>query len=327
MPMLSTNEPFRWEGVSSLVNEVTNNVQKAFVGKREVVQLCLVAMLCRGHLLLEDKPGIGKTVLAQALAQSFTLNFRRIQFTPDLTPGDITGITIYNQHSHEFEFRPGPVLTNYLLADELNRASPRTQAALLEAMQEEQVTVDGTTYNLPVPFFVVATQNPIEYEGTFPLPEAQLDRFLMRLSVGYPDFKEEMQLLYRLQEGNPLDNLSPVATVDELLTLQQNVTEVHVDPSLREYLLKICRKTREHAHIQIGVSPRGSLALFRAAQALALISGRDFVLPDDIKAMIIPVLAHRILLKGIHNLELDAPNALLAEIACTIPVPAIGRKG
>ena len=304
-----------------LAGRVLANVGRVIVGKADVVELALVALLCEGHLLIEDVPGIGKTTLARSLAASLGCSFRRIQFTPDLLPSDVTGISFFNQRKQEFEFRPGPVMTQVLLADEINRATPRTQSALLEAMQERQITVDGETRPLPRPFLVLATQNPIELEGTFPLPEAQIDRFLLRIRLGYPSEAEENELLLRYQRRDPLPDLAAVTTPAEVLASQAAVREVRVEPSVREYLVRVARATREHPAVELGASPRGTLALHRACQALAAIRGRDFVVPDDVKALAPAVLTHRILIGPQTRLRGRRPEEVLAEIVDTVPVP------
>jgi MoxR-like ATPase len=283
--------------VQEFTNQVIDNVEKVIVGKRPAIEQVMVALLCEGHVLLEDVPGSGKTMLARSIATSLGIGFKRIQCTPDLMPNDVTGVSIFNQKNGEFEFRPGPIFINILLTDEINRATPRTQSALLEAMQEQQVTVDGVTRELPRPFLVLATQNPIEYEGTFPLPEAQLDRFLMRISLGYPDSKDERQILINLQREHPITRLEKVVDGHRLLPLQKQVWDVHVDDTLQAYIVAIAAATRSHADLSLGISPRGSLALFKTAQALAAIRGRDHVVPDDIKYLVFATLSHRLILK------------------------------
>jgi MoxR-like ATPase len=278
------------------VSRIIENVEKVIIGKRPVIELLMVAMLCEGHVLLEDVPGIGKTMLARSLATSLGGKFKRLQCTPDLMPNDVTGVSVYNQQSTQFEFRPGPAFVNVLLVDEINRATPRTQAALLEAMQEQQVTVDGATMPLPRPFLVIATQNPIEYEGTFPLPEAQLDRFFMRLTVGYPSPQNERLLLVHLQREHPVHSLHPVVDAVKLLELQTQVWDVHVTDSLQDYIIQLVNATRQNPDVALGASPRASLALFKASQALAALQGRDFVLPDDIQRLAAPVLTHRLVI-------------------------------
>lgn len=303
---------------------VVTNVGKVIVGKAFATELVLAALLSDGHVLIEDVPGIGKTMLAKALARSLDLSFARIQFTPDLLPSDVAGVNWFNQKTQAFEFRPGPVMSQLLLADEINRATPRTQSALLEAMQERQVTVDRETYRLPRPFLVLATQNPIELEGTFPLPEAQLDRFLMQIDLGYPDEDEENAILVRFQQDEPLEALSPVVSAAELLALQDEVRSVRVEESVRQYLVKVVRATREHPAVQLGVSPRGTLALHRACQALAAIRGRSFVIPDDIKVLAPFVLTHRIHISPQTRLRGRTPQEVVAQIVGEVPVPVVG---
>ncbi len=307
--------------VAALGQRVIENVGRVIIGKDAVTELILVALLCEGHVLIEDVPGVGKTTLARAIARSIGGRFRRIQFTPDLLPSDISGLTFFNQRSGEFQFRPGPVFTNILLADEINRATPRTQSALLEAMQERTVTVEGETMSLPRPFLVLATENPVEIEGTFPLPEAQLDRFLLRIVIGYPQADEEVAMLARFQTRNPLDELEPVTTPEELLRAAVACRAVYVEDDLRRYITEITRATRRHEAIELGVSPRGTLALFHCAQALAALRGRDFVLPDDVKELVTPVLAHRIILSPEARLRGRDVRQLLHEIVETVHVP------
>jgi len=300
------------------------NVARVIVGKDNVTELLLVALLSDGHVLLEDVPGIGKTTLAKALARSLDLSFSRIQFTPDLLPSDVTGISFYNQKLQEFEFRPGPVMSQIVLADEINRATPRTQSALLEAMQERQVTIDRETYRLPRPFLVLATQNPIELEGTFPLPEAQVDRFLMQVNLGYPTEAEENDILLRYERDDPLDDLQPVVSTAQLFEMQQAVRATKVEDSVREYLVRVVRLTRQHPSVELGVSPRGSLALYRACQALAAIRGRSFVIPDDVKALAPYVLTHRIHISPQTRLRGRSPQEVVAQIVSEAPVPVAG---
>ena len=297
------------------------NIGKVIIGKDGMVELLLVAMLSDGHVLIEDVPGTGKTTLAKALARSLDLSFARIQFTPDLLPSDVTGINFYNQKTQEFEFRAGPVVSQILLADEINRATPRTQSALLEAMQERQVTVDRETYRLPHPFLVLATQNPIELEGTFPLPEAQVDRFLMQISLGYPDEAEENDILLRYQQSDPLDSLTPVVSGEQLRTMQAEVRSIRVEESVRQYLVRVTRATREHQAVELGVSPRGTLALYRASQALAAVRGRGFVIPDDVKLLAPYVLTHRIHISPQTRLRGRTPQEVVRQIVSEVPVP------
>jgi MoxR-like ATPase len=310
-----------------LASKVIANVEKVIVGKRQPLTLALVAYLCEGHILLEDVPGVAKTMLARALARSVGCAFKRLQCTPDLLPTDITGVSIFNQKSAEFEFRPGPIFAQIVLADEINRATPRTQAALLEAMAESRVTVDGQTYNLKPPFLVLATQNPIDHEGTFPLPEAQLDRFLVRLSLGYPSLEEEGKMLERLQRGHPIDELGPVVTAADIVACQQQIREVYVDDKVRKYILQIIHGTRDHDAISLGGSPRASIALFRTGQALAAITNRDFVLPDDVKRMAQVVLGHRLILKAESRLRKVSTAAVINEILSDVAVPILKGKG
>jgi len=300
--------------IQTFAGQVTANVEKVIVGKRPAIEMALVALLCDGHVLIEDVPGVGKTMLARALAASLGLSFKRLQCTPDLLPNDITGVSVLNQKTGEFEFRPGPAFAHVLLADEINRATPRTQSALLEAMGERQVTVDGVTYPLARPFIVLATQNPIEYEGTFPLPEAQLDRFLMRLSVGYPDAAEESRILRRLQREHPIESLGRVVEGAILPDLARQAWEVHVDDTVEGYIVRLVQATREHPDLALGASPRGSLALFKTAQALAALQGRDYVLPDDVKRMAPLTLTHRLLLKPESALRGRTPVQIVQEV-------------
>ena len=302
-------------------DRVIENIARVIVGKDEVIELCLVAVLCEGHILFEDVPGIGKTTLAKAMARSIGCSFRRVQFTPDLLPSDVTGILYYNQKEQDFEFRPGPIMAQVVLADEINRATPRTQSALLEAMQERQVTVDVETMALPRPFLVLATQNPIELEGTFPLPEAQIDRFLMRVALGYPSKEDENAILLRYERQDPLATLEPVTQADGLLAMQEQVRSVLVEGSVREYMVDVVRATREHEAVELGVSPRGTLALYRTAQALAAVRGRGFVIPDDVKYLAPPVLTHRIIISPQTRLRGRRPEEVMAEIVGTVPVP------
>ncbi len=300
--------------ITTFTDRIIQNIETVIIGKREAVELLMVALLCQGHVLLEDVPGTGKTMLARAVAASMGLEFKRLQCTPDLLPNDITGVEVFNQQTGAFEFQPGPVFVNILLADEINRATPRTQAALLEAMQEGQVTISGVTRRLPAPFLVLATQNPIEYEGTFPLPEAQLDRFLMRMTLGYPAEADEIAILRNQRKQHPIETLGQVVDGAELLTLRDAVTEVHVDATLEKYILAIVQATRTHPDVALGASPRGSLALYKTAQALAALRGRDYAIPDDVKRLTPVTLAHRLLIKPESQLRGRTAHSILAEI-------------
>ncbi len=307
--------------IQAVAERLHASVEGVIVGKSEVVRLALVAILCEGHILLEDVPGVGKTTMAKAIARSLDCTFRRIQFTPDLMPSDITGINFYNQKLGEFQFREGPLFAQVILADEINRATPRTQSALLEAMEERQLTVEGVTSQLPRPFLVMATQNPVELEGTFPLPEAQLDRFLVRLKLGYPDEDGEDEILARLESASPLDAVQPVVEPGELMRLAAALNRLHVDPSIRRYAVRIVQETRKDAAFELGASPRASLALFRTARALAAVSGRDYVLPDDVKAMAPHVLPHRVILSTQARLRGRDAEDLVADVLQRVPVP------
>ncbi|MGI8703682.1 MAG: AAA family ATPase [Candidatus Limnocylindrales bacterium] len=303
---------------------VVANVERVIVGKHHEVRLAMVALLCQGHLLIEDVPGTGKTVLAKAIARSLGCSFRRIQFTPDLLPSDVTGLSIYNQKTQEFEFKPGPIMAQIVLADEINRATPKTQSALLEAMEEHQATVDGTTYKMPEPFLVIATQNPIEYEGTFALPEAQLDRFMLRLRLGYPEPLEEIVILDEQKHAHPLDEIQEVASVEDLHSMQQGVREIYVDSAVSDYIVRLVNATRGHPDIYLGASPRGSLALYRAGQAYAALQGRDYVIPDDIKALAEPALAHRLIIKTAATIRDVDQVALIHELLESVSIEASG---
>jgi MoxR-like ATPase len=308
------------EDVQKFVTPMIQNVEQVIIGKRSAVEFILVALLCEGHVLLEDVPGSGKTMLARSIASSLGISFKRVQCTPDLLPNDITGVSIFNQKSGEFEFRRGPIFVNILLADEINRATPRTQSALLEAMQEQQVTVDGVTRDLPRPFLVLATQNPVEYEGTFPLPEAQLDRFLMRLSMGYPSRSDERQILTNLWREHPITKIGKVVDGHELLSLQKRIWDVNVDTTLQDYIVGLAEATRGHPDLSLGVSPRGTLALLKSAQAFAAIRGRDYVVPEDIKTLVPLTLAHRLILKPEAELRGRTALTILEDILQRTPL-------
>jgi len=318
------------QDLATAVQRVINNVEKVIVGKAESVAFSLIAVICNGHVLIEDVPGVGKTVLTKAIARSIGCSFKRIQFTPDLLPSDVTGVSIFNQKTGNFEFRAGPIMSQIVLADEINRATPKTQSALLEAMEETQITIDGVTYRLPEPFMVMATQNPIEYEGTFPLPEAQLDRFMMNIKLGYPKVSDEMNILDTHQYHHPLDDLEQIMIAEELLLIQRQIRSIHVDPSIREYIVAIANATRNHNNIYLGSSPRGSLALYRASQALAAIRGRGYVIPDDVKLLTKPTLAHRLIVTPAARVRAITSTSVLDEILQSVPVPGAwvgGGKG
>jgi MoxR-like ATPase len=307
--------------IHDLAERAADNIERVIVGKREVVDLLLVALLCEGHVLIEDVPGTGKTMLAKSLARTLNCSFRRIQFTPDLLPSDVTGVSFFNQRAQEFEFRPGPIFAQVVLADEINRATPRTQAALLECMEERQVSVEGQTRPLPRPFLVLATQNPIELEGTFPLPEAQLDRFLMRLEVGYPNDEQEKAIVRRFRADSPLDELPAVVSERELTAMQRAVREVHVAEPVEDYVVRLVRASRLHPALQLGGSPRATLGLYRCAQALAGLQGRAYVLPDDVKRLAPAVLTHRLIASAQSRLRGRAAADILAELLNSVPVP------
>ena len=307
--------------IRSLAQRVTDNITRVIFGKEQAIELTVVALLSNGHVLIEDVPGVGKTTLAKALARSLGLSFKRVQFTPDLLPSDVTGVTIYNQKTQEFEFREGPIMAQIVLADEINRATPKTQSALLESMEERQVTVDGVTYALPTPFLVQATQNPIEYEGTFPLPEAQLDRFFLRVTLGYPDREFELKVLTAQQRSHPLEDIAQVAESADVQAAQMAVKEVYVDQLVHEYIVDITRASREHADVYLGASPRGSLFLYRGSQALAAIRGRDYVIPDDVKELAVPVLSHRVIVSPAARIRSVDTRVIVEELLDEVPVP------
>ena len=315
--------------VQTVTARARENIERVIVGKRHEVDLILLAMICRGHVLIEDVPGVGKTVLAKAVARTIGCDFKRIQFTPDLLPSDVTGVDIYNQQTQRFEFRAGPIMAQLVLADEVNRATPKTQAALLEAMEEGQVTVDGVTHRLPTPFIVLATENPIEYQGTFPLPEAQLDRFLIRMAMGYPGRENELQMLERQHRGHPLDGLGQVVTIEELIAAQDAVRRVWVAPGVAEYVVAIVEATRRHHDVQLGASPRGSLALYNTARAWAAMQGRAYVEPDDVKMLAGPALSHRVIVHPSARMRGTTGETLVAEALASVQVPgaASGERG
>ena len=321
MTQRETLTPETSASVTQAAANIKDNIERVLVGKGGVIELTLAAVLSSGHILIEDVPGIGKTTLARTLASSLDCTFQRIQFTPDLMPSDITGINYYNQKSGEFEFRPGPIIAQIVLADEINRATPRTQSALLEAMAERQLTVDDITITLPVPFLVIATQNPIELEGTFPLPEAQLDRFMLRLRLGYPTEDEEEAMLTRFQTADPLNDLAAVVGASDITELQETVRQVHLDPVLRNYLVQLVQATRTHADVELGASPRATLGLYRCSQALAAIRGRDYVTPDDLKTLAPLALSHRMILRSQARLRERTPESVIDEILAQIQVP------
>jgi len=309
------------ELVQTVVNQIADNVRRVIVGKDQEVRLTLLAMLCQGHLLIEDVPGVGKTMLARALALSVGCSFRRIQFTPDMLPTDVTGVNIFNQKTQEFEFRPGPVFAQIVLTDEINRATPKTQSALLEAMEERQVTVDGTTYPVPAPFLVLATQNPIEYEGTFPLPEAQVDRFMLRIHLGYPSKQNEINVLTRQSDHHPIHDIHQVISADELVAAQRAIRAVYVDDLVKSYIVDLVTTTRDHPDVYLGASPRGSLALYTGARAWAAINGRDYVLPDDIKYLAEPTLAHRLIVSPSARIKNVTPRQIIEDALQHTAVP------
>ncbi|MCX6028594.1 MAG: MoxR family ATPase [Chloroflexi bacterium] len=314
------------EIIIALAQRVTDNVEKVIIGKRREVQMTLIALLCEGHLLIEDVPGVGKTMLARSIARSIGCSFRRLQFTPDMLPSDVTGVSVFNQKTLEFEFRPGPIMAQIVLADEINRATPKTQSALLEAMEERQITVDGVTYPMEAPFLVLATQNPIEYEGTFPLPEAQIDRFMMRLSLGYPLPADEMRILESQRERHPVQDVTQVVTAAELLTAQAAVKQIYADDLIKEYIVDLANATRRHPDVYLGVSPRGSLALFKTSRAYAALQGRNYVIPDDVKALLETTFAHRLIISPSARIKNVEARAIVEQIAGAVPVPGMRAK-
>ncbi|MCH8008854.1 MAG: MoxR family ATPase [Chloroflexi bacterium] len=309
------------EDAKIIAERILANVERVIIGKAEPVRLALVALMCQGHVLIEDVPGVGKTILARSLAKSTGCSFRRIQFTPDLLPTDITGVSIYNQKTGDFEFREGPIMAQVVLADEINRATPKTQSALLESMDEAQVTVDGITHVLPQPFIVLATQNPIEYEGTFPLPEAELDRFLLRIELGYPTQTDEVLIMEAQQLAHPINSLEQVTDPNEIMGLQRAIKEIYVDPLIKQYIAAVAAATREHESVYLGASPRGSLALFRASQAWSLLDGRDFARPDDVKELALATLGHRIIISPAARVKDVTPANIIEDCLARVPVP------
>jgi len=308
------------KNIQNTAERVVANVERVIVGKHAEVRMALVALLCEGHILIEDVPGVGKTMLAKALSKSIGCSFRRIQFTPDLLPSDVTGLSIFNQKTQEFEFRPGPIMAQVVLADEINRATPKTQSSLLECMEERQATIDGVTHPMPSPFLVIATQNPIEYEGTFALPEAQLDRFMLRLRLGYPKAMEEIVILDEQKRLHPIEDIRQVLELEELRQMQSAIKEVYVDQNVAEYIVRLVTATREHPDVYLGASPRGSINLYRASQAFAALEGRDYVIPDDIKTLAVAILAHRLIVKSQAALREVDPDAIVREILSEVPI-------
>ena len=315
------------ENPKTVAERIIGNVEKVVIGKSAEVRLAVISLLCQGHLLIEDVPGVGKTMLARSLARSTGCTFKRIQFTPDLLPSDVTGVSIYNQRTSDFEFRAGPIMAQVVLADEINRATPKTQSALLEAMEEHQVTVDGVTRRLPDPFMVMATQNPIEYEGTFPLPEAQLDRFLMRVHLGYPSNTDEVLMIDQQQIRHPIEDLDQITDQNEIVALQRSIKEIYVDPLIKQYIVSVVDTTRQHEAVYLGASPRGSLALYRTSQARALLDGRDFVIPDDVKELAYPTLGHRIIVNPSARVKSITAADIVLGCLDRVPVPGTRARG
>lgn len=312
--------------IKPIIDKLFTNVERVIIGKQDAIQKTMLALLVQGHVLIEDVPGVGKTILARAIAKSIGCSFKRIQFTPDMLPSDVTGVSVFNQKEREFEFREGPIFAQIVLVDEINRATPKTQSALLEAMEERQVTVDGATYKVPSPFMVMATQNPIEYEGTFPLPEAQLDRFVLRIQLGYVGKSEEVNILSSQQFRHPLEEIGQVISRDEMVQIQTAVKEVYVDDLIKEYIIAITGATRTHPDVYLGASPRGSLAIYKTSQALAALSNRDYVIPDDVKALAEPALAHRLIISPAARMKNVDAREVIGQILDSIPVPGIRTK-
>ncbi len=316
------------QDIRQTADRIIGSVEAVIIGKRQPIKMVLIALLCKGHVLLEDVPGTGKTMMAKAFARSIGCIFKRVQFTPDLLPSDVTGISIYNQQTREFEFRPGPIMAQIVLADEINRATPKTQSALLEAMEEQQITVDGTSYPLPTPFVVLATQNPIEYEGTFPLPEAQLDRFFLRVNLGYAEKFDEINILRQQRKGHPIHDVQQVASANELLDMQEHIREIYVDELIEDYIVSLAIATRHHEDVYLGASTRGALALYRAAQAHAALEGRDYVIPDDVKTLADAVLSHRLIVNPSARIRSMTASNVMGDILSSVPVPGAraGRR-
>ena len=312
--------------VRYVAERIAQNVGQVIIGKRNEVRLTVLGLIAEGHLLIEDIPGVGKTMMAKALARSIGCSFSRIQFTPDMLPSDITGVSLFNQKTREFEFRPGPIVAQIVLADEINRATPKTQAALLEAMEEQQITVDGTTYNMSDPFLILATQNPIEYEGTFPLPEAQLDRFLLRIRLGYPNAADELTILSAQQYVHPIENMQQVVTTQELLAAQKAAREIYVAEEIKQYIINLVTATRTHPDVYLGSSPRGSIALFRSTQTRAAMAGRDYVIPDDVKVLAEPAIAHRIIVSPEARVNKVSARTIVQEVLATTPIPGASAR-